>query len=186
MPFTRRGRGRSSLRRALSKASQKTKVRAIISQLAVARNTLNEIVIAQSSDVARANYFDVTVKPFSHIDQIEVDLALYQDGATVTDPDGFIDWQIYKRSGGVPAVASPDGTGLTTVGFTIRTGRAALPQWTNVTASLIYHLQGVIKIPPRHRIFAPGDFLIFAYKTVSGIANVTFSVNGVATYMFKV
>lgn len=180
----RRGVSAHSARRMVAKASQKTKVRAIISQLGFAGNALTGITIATASDTSRANYFDVAVKPFSHIDVIHLDIAIYQSGASIA-VDGFVDWAVLKNPAGSLTITNPNGTGLTNVPYTFKTGRAAVPMLTATGIPTIYHLSGDIKIPPRFRVMTPGDSLVIYFNGLAG-TGVTYSVNGVITYMFKV
>lgn len=183
----RRGFTAAKARHIVSKGSQKTKVRCIVSLLGFAGNTLMSSNIAQASDTARANYFDILVKPFSKIDLLHFDIAMYQDGASVS-PDGFIDWALWKSPAGAvgSGTMTPDGSGIANVPYIFKTGRAAVPMLSATGMPTIYHLSGDIKIPPRFRIMAPGDFLILSVKASPAGAGLSYSVNGTVTYMFKV
>lgn len=157
-----------------------------ISHLGVANGTRTDGAIATASDTTRANYFDTFVKPFSRISQIEVDLQMYQQGASV-NADGYIQWAFWKSVGGSPAPGTQvcTGTGLTFVPFTIRQGIAAVPMLTSAGLPSIYHLHGVIKIPKRLQVMAPGDILYFSWVSGTG-ASTGWSVNGRINYMFKI
>lgn len=183
----RRGMSTRRARHVMAKASQKTKVKAIISSLSFAGNVRQDMTIATSSDVARANYFDNTVKPFSHIDVLHFDLAIYQTGATVS-VDGFVDWAVWKQSGGVPAAANGvcSGAGLQYQPFIFKQGRAAVPLLTSNGMPSMYHLSGDIKIPPRLRLMQPGDNLFISFLATPAGAGISYSVNGVISYMFKI
>lgn len=183
---TRRRISHRFARHVASIGAQKTKVRAIVSLLSFAAGANQSVSFAVSSDTARANYFDTSVKPFSRIDMLHLDLAVYQSGASVNS-DGFVDWMIWKVIGGSPGIAgaTPDGTGLTYVPVTFRTSRAAVPQLTSSGMPSIYHIVGDLKIPPRFRVMAPSDQLVITFKGGGG-AGPTYSVNGTITYMFKV
>lgn len=170
-------------RRIVDKASNKTKVRAIVSLLSFAGNSIQTSTLVNAVDTSRANYYDVVVKPFSKIQVLHFDIALYQSGSAAL-PDGYLDWALIKNPGGSLTVTNPSGNGLTNVPFTFRTGRAAIPMLTPSGLPTIYHLSGDIKIPPRFQTFGPGDTLVLAFIGVAG-TGVTYSVNGVVTYMFK-
>lgn len=164
---------------------QKTKVRAIVSSLGTAGNVTTYVAIAAAVDNTRANYYDTYVKPFATIDSMEWDISMYQDGTSVS-VDGFIDWAIYKVVGGNPATIDPAGSGLASAPFIFKTGRAAVPQLTAIGTPSIFHLSGRMTLPPRFRIFAPGDSMYFVFKGSPAGAGVSYSVNGIIHYMFKV
>lgn len=155
-----------------------------MSNLGFAGGAIQHIDIATASDTTRANYYDITVKPFAKIDVLHVDVAIYQQGSSVS-VDGYVDWAFVKNVGGSLTLTRPDGTGLTNVAYTFKTGRAAVPMMTAAGLPTIYHLSGDIKIPPRFRTMAPGDSLTLVVYGLSG-TSVAYSVNGVITYMFKV
>lgn len=174
-------------RHLVSKASQKTKVKAICSFLSFAGAARQDFVIATASDAARANYFDNLVKPFSKIDVLHFDIAIYQSGASVA-ADGYVDWAVWKQQGGAPAPGNNAclGGGLNFVPFTFKQSRAAVPMLSSIGTPTIYHLSGDIKIPPRLRLMQPGDNLYVSFYATPAGAGVSYSVNGVISYMFKV
>lgn len=167
-----------------SKASQKTKVRALVSLLGFAGGAVQTVTIASADDTQRANYFDTDVKPFSHIDQIELDIALYQNGASVS-LDGFVDWCIWKDMGHNVASMDPTATTIAMVPFIFRIGRAQVPMLSSAGLPNIYHLRGALKLPPRFRLMNPGDRINLTFKGLAG-AGLSYSANGQITYMFKV
>lgn len=179
MPFHR------SIKRAIARNMQKTKVSIIVSNLGVAAGTRTDNTIAVASDTTRANYFDNFVKPFSKIQMLNVDLQMYQQGAAV-NVDGYIEFSFWKSPGGAVPVGNPSvsGTGLNYVPYTFRIGIAAVPMLTSAGSPSIYHLSGQLKLPRRLQTFAPGDILYFSWYPVG--AGATFSVNGRINYMFKV
>lgn len=166
-----------------AKGANKTKVRAITSLLGFAGNSLQFSDIAVASDTARSNYFDVLVKPFSQIQVLHFDIAIYQSGSAVA-VDGFVDWALVKNPGGSLTYTNPGGSGLTMVPYTFKTGRAAVPMLSATGLPTIYHLSGDIKIPPRFQIMTPGDKITIMFQGLAG-TNVAYSVNGTVTYMFK-
>lgn len=171
----------------VAKGAQKTKVKAIISLLSFAGNSFQQAIIAQSSDTARANYFDVLVKPFAKIQVLHLDLMIYQSGANVA-ADGFVDWCLIKNPGGSIGmnISSVNGTSLVFVPYTFRQGRAAVPMLTSTGMPTIYHLVGDIKIPPRFQTMNPGDIIQLNFAAIPAAAGVSYSVNGTVSYMFKV
>lgn len=175
-----------SINRAISRRMQKTKVSITINGLSFAASTRTDFTIASASDTTRANYFDTYVKPFAKIQQMEVDIQIYQSGATVA-ADGFVYWAFWKSPGGAiaPANAVCNSTGLTFVPFTFRKGLACVPVLTSTSAPSIYHLHGIIKIPKRLQTMAPGDILYLSVLSGPG-AGSTYSVAGNVNYMFKV
>lgn len=184
MVFHRRRGMHAIAKRAVEQRSQKTKVRAIISLLGFAPNTLVQATVANASDTTRLNYNDTNVKPFSKIQVLHFDIALYQDGASA-NIDGFIDWFIYKAPGGTP-VPIAGSTALQSVPFIFRTGRAAVPMLSSNSAPTIYHLSGDIKIPPRFQTMNLNDTITMAFIANPVGAGTSYSVNGVVTYMFKI
>lgn len=181
----RRKMSARSARHIVAQASQKTKVRAIISLLSFAGSTTQSSAFAVSTDSARVNYFDTSVKPFSHIDVLHLDLAIYQSGSSVA-ADGFVDWEVWKDPATSVNTPDPAGTGLTGVPYIFKTGRAAIPMLSPTGLPSMYHLSGDIKIPPRFRVMNPGDQLLLTVRATPAAAGVSYSVNGVITYMFKV
>lgn len=171
-------------RRIVDKASNKTKVRAIISLLSFAGNSQQAGQIIASVDTTRANYYDVYVKPFSKVQVLHFDIAIYQSGTSVS-PDGFVDWALVKSPGGSLTFTNPNGVGLTNVPYTFRTGRAAVPMLSSSGIPNVYHLSGDIKVPPRFQTFGPGDTLYLICMATPASAGVSYSVNGTVTYMFK-
>lgn len=165
---------------------QKTKVRAIVSLLDFAGASLQRLDFAVASDTARVNYFDTQVKPFSRIETIEFDIAMYSLSPLATD--AFIDFAVWKDVGGNTSPIDPTATPISMVPYIFRIHRAALPLVSATQVSIavpaIYHLQGRLKIPPRFQVMAPGDKLSMTFKGFSGAF--TYSVNGQITYMFKV
>lgn len=183
MARSRRGVSTRHARAVANKGSQKTKVRAVVSQLDWS-GALATVTISQAVDTARANYYDIYVKPFARIQVLHLDIAIYQSGASVS-PDGFVDWAIIKNPGGSITPTNPNGTGLTMVPYTFKTSRAAVPMLSATGLPCVYHLSGDIKIPPRFQIQTPGDTIQLVFTGLTG-AGVTYSVNGTVTYMFKV
>lgn len=174
------------VKRTLDNSMQKTKVRALVSLLGFAGTTAQSSAFAVASDTARGSYGSSNVKPFSKIQVLHLDLALYQDGTSVS-VDGFIDWFIIKLVGGqsisgFPAVDPP----LNAIPYIFRQGRAAIPQLTPNGLPSIYHISGDLKIPPRFQTMAPGDQLLISFIATPAGAGLSYSVNGTISYMFKV
>lgn len=163
---------------------QKTKVRALISLLGFAGNTLQQVDFASASDTTRANYYDTQVKPFSKIQMIELDIIIYQSGANIA-VDGFVDWVIFKNPGSNISAMDPTATTIAMVPYIFRVGRSGVPMATATGAPFAYHLKGKLLIPPRFQVMSPGDKLSVIFKGLPG-TGVTYSVNGQITYMFKV
>lgn len=164
---------------------QKTKVRALISLLGFAGNSLQQSNFAVSSDTPRANYYDTTVKPFSKIQMIELDLIVYQNGSSIST-DGFVDWVIFKNPGGNVAAMDPTATTIAMVPYIFRVGRSGVPMQSALGAPFAYHIRGKLMIPPRFQVMAPGDVMTIQFKGTPAGAGISYSVNGQITYMFKV
>lgn len=174
-------------RKVVDKGSQKTKVKVLVSLLGFAGNSYQEATLAVSSDTARANYFDNLVKPFSRIQILHFDLAIYQQGSSLS-ADGFVDWALFKSpaSGFSSGAGTANGSGLASVPFIFRTSRAAVPMLSGTGMPTIYHISGDIKVPPRFQIMAPNDQIKIGFIATPAGAGISYSVSGSVTYMFKV
>lgn len=181
----RRGRVSAKVsRHIVDKASQKTKVRILASLLGFSGGSNQTLVISNAVDSARTTYGDASVKPFSRIQILHFDIAIYQSGASVL-ADGFVDWFLYKQPAANAVTGISADPALSAIPFIFKTGRAAVPMLSSTGLPTIYHLSGDIKIPPRFQIQAPNDQIFMAFRGLSG-TGVTYSVNGTITYMFKI
>lgn len=171
-------------RRISDKASQKTKVRAVISALGFAGNATQDVIFAQASDTQRTAYGDINVKPFSKIQVIHIDVAIYQDGAAVST-DGYVDWYIFKAPGGISVSIGAASVPLSSVPFIFKNGRAVVPMESASGLPSMYHLHGDIRIPPRFQVMNPADQFYIAFVGFAG-TGVTYSASGVINYMFKI
>lgn len=173
-----------TVKRIVDKKSQKTKVRAIVSLLGFAGGATQASQLAIATGSARSNMSDVSVPAFCRIQVMHFDLIVYQSGSAVA-ADGFVDWNLSKSPGGTANYPSPLAPTVGDAGYIFLNGRAGVPMMSALGAPFAFHIVGTVRIPPRFQLMSPNDLIQLQFRGLAG-TNVTYSVNGVVNYMYKI